>query len=74
NQLTALSYLTIWQIYSLLHPIGLYHALCSTKRLRRFLLDKKSSFIWKQSFLNYPDIPFYPDDFSAPRRAPLIFG
>ncbi|KAF9474400.1 hypothetical protein BDN70DRAFT_898994 [Pholiota conissans] len=70
----APSYLTIWWIYGLLHPIDLYHAICSTKRLRRFLLDKKSSFIWKESFLNYPVIPFYPDDVSAPKWASLLFG
>ncbi|KAF9471796.1 hypothetical protein BDN70DRAFT_531296 [Pholiota conissans] len=64
----------ICSIYSLLHPIDLYHTLCSTKRLRHFLLDKKSSFIWRASFLNYPDIPFYPDDVSAPKWASLIFG
>ncbi|KAF9486101.1 hypothetical protein BDN70DRAFT_988128 [Pholiota conissans] len=61
-------------IYSLLHPIDLYHAIRATKGLRCFLLDKSFSFIWKESFLNHPDIPFYPEDVSAPRWASLIFG
>ncbi|KAF9474398.1 hypothetical protein BDN70DRAFT_898992 [Pholiota conissans] len=64
----------ICSIYCLLHPIDLYHAICATKTLRRFLLNKNASFIWKETFLNHPDIPFYPDDVSAPKWASLLFG
>ncbi|KAF9472254.1 hypothetical protein BDN70DRAFT_971662 [Pholiota conissans] len=61
-------------IYSLLHPIDLYHTIRATKGLRRFLLDKSFSFIWRECFLNYPDIPFYPDDISPPKWVSLMFG
>ncbi|KAF9472252.1 hypothetical protein BDN70DRAFT_900684 [Pholiota conissans] len=64
----------ICSIFSLLHPIDLYHAIRATKHLRRFLLDKSFSSIWKQCFLNYPDIPFYPDDVSPPKWVSLMFG
>ncbi|KAF8172647.1 hypothetical protein BJ912DRAFT_99990 [Pholiota molesta] len=64
----------IISIFEFLHPIDLYHAIRATKGLRSFLLNKNSTTIWKESFLNHPDIPFYPPDVSAPKWASLIFG
>ncbi|KAF9486139.1 hypothetical protein BDN70DRAFT_988152 [Pholiota conissans] len=64
----------IGSIFGLLHPIDLYHAIRATKALRLFLLDKNSASIWRESFLNHPDIPFYPDDVSPPKWVSLIFG
>ncbi|KAF8172646.1 hypothetical protein BJ912DRAFT_1080535, partial [Pholiota molesta] len=60
--------------FEFLHPIDLYHAIRATKGLRSFLLNKNSITIWKESFLNHPDIPFYPPDVSAPKWASLLFG
>ncbi|KAF9486153.1 hypothetical protein BDN70DRAFT_870247 [Pholiota conissans] len=64
----------ISSIFGLLHPIDLYHAIQTSKTLRRFLLDRNSISIWKESFENHPEIPFYPDYVSAPKWASLIFG
>ncbi|KAF9486251.1 hypothetical protein BDN70DRAFT_239894 [Pholiota conissans] len=64
----------ITAIYELLHPIDLYHAIRSTKNIRRFLLNKNSASIWRKSFLNHSDIPFYPNDVSPPKWVSLIFG
>ncbi|KAF9486254.1 hypothetical protein BDN70DRAFT_988245 [Pholiota conissans] len=61
-------------IFSTLHPIDLYHAICAAKTFRHFLLNKNFASIWRESFLNHPDIPFYPDDVSPPKWASLIFG
>ncbi|KAF9486154.1 hypothetical protein BDN70DRAFT_237123 [Pholiota conissans] len=64
----------IYSIFGFLHPIDLYHAIRATKSLRRFLLDRNSTSIWRESFLNHPDIPFYPDDVSSPKWVSMIFG
>ncbi|KAF9486178.1 hypothetical protein BDN70DRAFT_870269 [Pholiota conissans] len=64
----------IISIFEILHPIDLYHAMCASKGVRRFLLDRKFTFIWRNSFINHPDIPFYPDDVSAPKWVSLMFG
>ncbi|KAF9486253.1 hypothetical protein BDN70DRAFT_870338 [Pholiota conissans] len=58
----------------MLHPIDLYHAIRTTKSFRRFLLSRDSASIWKESFLNHQDIPFYPDDVSPPKWVSLMFG
>ncbi|KAF9486252.1 hypothetical protein BDN70DRAFT_239864 [Pholiota conissans] len=64
----------ITAIYELLHPIDLYHAIRSTKKIRSFLLEKNSAPIWRKSFLNHSDIPFYPNDVSPPKWVSLMFG
>ncbi|KAF8191236.1 hypothetical protein BJ912DRAFT_1058476 [Pholiota molesta] len=64
----------IISIFEFLHPIDLYHAIQTTKGLRSFLLNKNSTTIWKESFLNHPDIPFYPPGVSAPKWTSLLFG
>ncbi|KAF8191237.1 hypothetical protein BJ912DRAFT_1058477 [Pholiota molesta] len=64
----------IISIFEFLHPIDLYHAIQTTKGLRSFLRNKNSTTLWKESFLNHPDIPFYPPGVSAPKWASLLFG
>ncbi|KJA26735.1 hypothetical protein HYPSUDRAFT_1028577 [Hypholoma sublateritium FD-334 SS-4] len=62
------------QILEYLHPIDLYHIIRTTKPLRSLLLSKSALKIWERSFLAYPDIPFYPNDVSAPKWASLLFA
>jgi hypothetical protein len=62
------------QIFEFLHPIDLYHLLCTTKSLRRFLLDRSSLSVWETVFLRHTTIQSPPTDVSLPKWASLLFG
>ncbi len=66
--------LSDWEILEFVHPMDLYHFIRSTRALRQLLLSKNAIPIWRRSFLEHPDVPFYPEDISAPKWASLLFG
>ena len=66
--------LSDWEILEFVHPMDLYHFIRSTRALRQLLLSTNAIPIWRRSFLEHPDIPFYPEDISAPKWASLLFG
>jgi hypothetical protein len=56
-----------------LHPLDLLHIARTTKTLRSAVMNKKSSFIWKNALASVKGLPACPPDLNEPQFASLAF-
>ena len=64
----------MFEVFQYLHPIDLYHILCTSKFLRGILQQIESRWAWRASFTHYSEVPWCPPDASYHEWAALLFG
>lgn len=65
----------IFQIFSHLHPIDLYHISITSKTLRKLLLSPDLAFAWHRSFEEHRGVvPLCPHKISGPTWVNFLFG
>ncbi|KDQ62846.1 hypothetical protein JAAARDRAFT_202398 [Jaapia argillacea MUCL 33604] len=64
----------LFEIFSHLLPIDILHLSRTTKALRRVLLHRSSTSIWRAALSNVEDLPECPEDLSEPQYANLAFS
>ncbi|KAF8529890.1 hypothetical protein JB92DRAFT_626746 [Gautieria morchelliformis] len=61
------------KVFGHLHPLDLLHLSRTSKELRRVLMSRHSTFVWKTARLRIKGFPTCPDDLSEPQYARLAF-
>ena len=64
----------IFQIFSYLHPIDLYHLGLTNKATRNIIMANHGVSLWTTVFRNDPTFPACPPDLTEPRWTALLFG
>ncbi|KAI0723949.1 hypothetical protein C8T65DRAFT_599659 [Cerioporus squamosus] len=63
----------LYEVFLHLHPYDLLHLARTTKTLRRMLMTRSASTIWRRARENVPGLPDCPKDMSEPAYANLMF-
>ncbi|KAF8186009.1 hypothetical protein BJ912DRAFT_1043290 [Pholiota molesta] len=63
----------LFEIFSHLAPLDILRLARTTKELRRLLLHRSSTFVWKATLSNVEGLPACPEDLSLPCWTNLIF-
>ena len=63
----------LYQVFHHLHPYDLLHLARTTKTLRKLLMARSASTIWRRARENVPGLPDCPKDMSEPAYANLLF-
>ncbi|KAF8958278.1 hypothetical protein BDZ97DRAFT_1762293 [Flammula alnicola] len=63
----------LFEIFSHLMPVDILYLSRTTKELRRLLLHRSATFVWKAALENVPELPACPEDLSLPFWTNLVF-
>ncbi|KAF8186012.1 hypothetical protein BJ912DRAFT_852529 [Pholiota molesta] len=63
----------LFEIFSHLAPLDLLRLARTTKELRKLLLHRSSTFVWKAALSNVEGLPACPEDMSLPCWTNLVF-
>ncbi|RPD66422.1 hypothetical protein L226DRAFT_479062 [Lentinus tigrinus ALCF2SS1-7] len=63
----------LYEVFTHLRPYDLLHLARTTKTLRKLLMTRSSSTIWRRARENVPQLPECPKDMSEPAYANLLF-
>ncbi|TFK86169.1 hypothetical protein K466DRAFT_493293 [Polyporus arcularius HHB13444] len=63
----------LYEVLQHLQPLGLLHLARTTKALRKFLMTRSASAIWRCARENVPGLPDCPKDMVEPSYANFMF-